>query len=90
MIKLYAYISSKFIYLFCSIVEFGLADPADEDWNDRLAQRILLRQRDSFYVPPGNVYRLENHSSTKTSVIYWTIIKALSTYHKEDADAANR
>lgn len=61
-------------------LEFALADPKDEDWNEKLAQRLLLKTRDSFYVPPGNVYRLENHSSTKSCVIYWTIIKALSNY----------
>ena len=38
-------------------MEFGLADPSDEDWNEKLAQRVLLKQKDSFYVPPGNVYR---------------------------------
>jgi len=38
-------------------LEFALADPKDEDWNEKLAQRLLLKNRDSFYVPPGNVYR---------------------------------
>jgi hypothetical protein len=38
-------------------VEFGLAHPSEEEWVDRLAQRTVLKARDSFYVPPGNIYR---------------------------------
>ena len=40
----------------------GLADPQEEEWRDEIAQRVLLRQGDFFFVPPGNIYRLENHS----------------------------
>lgn len=69
-------------------LEFALADPKDEDWNDQLAQRVLLKPRDSFYVPAGNVYRLENHSSTKPCVVYWTIIKALPEYHDKSSTSA--
>lgn len=62
-------------------LEFAMGDPQNaNDWDDEKAQRLLLKSRDTFYVPPGNIYRLENHSSTKPCVIYWTIIKALSTY----------
>lgn len=38
-------------------VEFGLADPENEQWLDESAQRILLSKGDFFFVPPGNVYR---------------------------------
>ena len=33
--------------------------------------------------------RLENHSSTKSCVIYWTIIKALSSYHQNKSGDNN-
>jgi len=42
-----------------------------------VAQRQLLKKGDSFYVPPGNIYRLENHSEHKTCMIHWCIIKPL-------------
>lgn len=38
-------------------LEFSMADPDDADWKEKLAQRTLLSARDSFYVPPGNIYR---------------------------------
>ncbi len=56
-------------------LEFGMADPAEPEWKDETAQRHLLRKGDTFFVPPGNIYRLENHSSNKPCFIFWTIIK---------------
>lgn len=38
---------------------------------------MLLSEGDSFHVPPGNIYRLENHSKTVSSKIYWTIVKPI-------------
>ena len=38
-------------------VELGIADPTIDSWEDESAQRLLLRKGDSFYVPPGNIYR---------------------------------
>jgi hypothetical protein len=38
-------------------VEFGLAHPSKEEWVDKLAQRIVLKSRDAFFVPAGNIYR---------------------------------
>lgn len=38
-------------------LELALADPTKTDWSDETAQRQLLRKGDSFYVPPGNIYR---------------------------------
>jgi hypothetical protein len=58
-------------------VEMGLADPREEEWQDDIAQRTLLRKGDSFFVPPGNIYRLENHSSYKSCTLFWTIVKPL-------------
>ena len=48
------YFPTSFLYL---EVELGIADPQEEEWKDDIAQRILLRKGDSFFVPPGNIYR---------------------------------
>ena len=58
-------------------LEFGIAHPQEDAWDHKTARRVLLRRGDSFYVPPGNIYRLENHSSAKSAVLYWMIIKPL-------------
>ena len=58
-------------------LELGIADPAEPEWHDETAQRQLLKKGDSFYVPPGNIYRLENHSADTESTIFWTIIKPI-------------
>jgi hypothetical protein len=55
-------------------IEFGLASPDTDAWEDRTAQRLLLSAGDSFYVPPGNIYRLENHSKTTTARLFWMIV----------------
>lgn len=59
-------------------LEFGLSDPAFEDWDDRKAQRVILSPGDSFYVPPGNIYRLENHSLAKTCKIFFVVIEPIA------------
>jgi centromere protein C len=46
----------------------GLIDPDT-------AQRFLLGPGDMFRVPPGNCYRLQNHSKTTDCVLTWTIIR---------------
>lgn len=66
-------------------IEIGIASPDALEWNDKTAQRQLLKKGDSFYVPSGNIYRLENHSQSKSCFIYWTIIKPL-----EIADSARQ
>ncbi len=58
-------------------VELGIADPNVPQWDDATAQRQLLNKGDTFYVPAGNIYRLENHAKSKSCMIYWTIIKPL-------------
>ena len=50
-------------------LELGIADPAEPEWHDETAQRQLLKKGD-FYVPPGNIYRLENHSQNIESNIF--------------------
>jgi centromere protein C len=39
------------------------------------AQRFLLSPKDMFRVPPGNCYRLQNHSRTMECILTWVIIK---------------
>jgi hypothetical protein len=59
-------------------LEFGLADPKQDYWEDSTAQRVLLSAGDSFYVPPGNIYRLENHSKVKACKLHWVIFMPFS------------
>lgn len=65
-------------------LELGIADPSSGDWNDKTAQRQLLRKNDSFFVPADNMYRIENHSEVKSCTISWVIIKALSSSFEEE------
>lgn len=58
-------------------LELGIADPDKDSWDNKRAQRQLLRKGDSFVIPPGNIYRLENHSIEKSAMLFWTIIKPL-------------
>ncbi len=60
-------------------LELGIADPAEPEWNDETAQRLLLKKGDTFFVPPGNIYRLENHSADRNCFIFWTIVKPIPT-----------
>ena len=39
------------------IVEVAIADPNSEVWVADSAQRVLLKAGDSFFIPPGNIYR---------------------------------
>jgi hypothetical protein len=60
-------------------VELAIAHPNTENcWVENTVQRVMLRRGDTFCIPPGNVYRLENHSSEVSALLNWTIIKALS------------
>jgi hypothetical protein len=58
-------------------LEFGLANPDRSEWDDKDAQRFVLNPGDSFYVPPNNIYRLENHSKAKEAKLTWVAVKAL-------------
>ena len=61
-------------------LEFALADPATQDgeFDEKTAQRFMLSKGDMFQIPPGNVYRIENHSKTEEAKLFWTIIKCTS------------
>ena len=56
--------------------------PAPVPLSPRL-RSYLLSPDDQFYIPPNNVYRLENHSTTETCRVFWTIIKH---HEMEEAD----
>jgi len=62
-------------------LELGIAHPKLDMWEHHTAQRLLLSKGDSFFVPPGNIYRLENHSASKSCMLFWTIIKPLEELH---------
>jgi centromere protein C len=56
-------------------VAYGDPEMADGALDPETAQRFLLGPGDMFRVPPGNCYRLENHSSTTACFLTWTIIR---------------
>jgi centromere protein C len=58
-------------------IEIAYGDPENESatWNPDAADRFLLSAGDSFLVPPGNTYRLQNHSKTSESLLTWVIIR---------------
>lgn len=60
-------------------VEISIANPDvnDGNYDEESAQRFLLSKNDSFHLPPGNVYRIQNHSKTTTCTLHWTIIQPL-------------
>ena len=70
-------------------LEFALADPSfqDGEFEEKTAQRFLLSKGDMFQIPPGNVYRIENHSKTEDAKLFWTIIKSSSRAEREDSDS---
>jgi centromere protein C len=51
------------------------------------AQRYLLSAGDQFFMPPHNVYRLENHSALQDAKLFWVIIKVS---HKTEREAQRR
>lgn len=58
-------------------LEVAYADPdqGDGELEVETAQRFLLGPGDMFRVPPGNCYRLENHSEKTDCLLTWTIIR---------------
>lgn len=59
-------------------VAYGDPDESDGILDVETAQRFLLGPGDMFRVPPGNSYRLQNHSQTTDSLLTWTIIRPRS------------
>jgi centromere protein C len=65
-------------------LELAYADPTTSSSNKRMmnlssttsvATRFLLGPGDVFCIPPGNCYRLQNHSKTTECMMSWTIIR---------------
>lgn len=50
-------------------------DGVDGELDAETAQRFLLGPGDMFRVPPGNSYRLQNHSEETECLLTWTIIR---------------
>eukprot|EP00536_Pseudo-nitzschia_multiseries_P015726 jgi/Psemu1/247084/estExt_Genewise1.C_9400009 len=59
-------------------VAYGDPDQPDGELDADTAQRFLLSSGDMFRVPPGNSYRLENHSEHIDCLLTWTIIRPRS------------
>ena len=57
-------------------VAYSDPDANNGEFDPKTATRFLLSPGDMFRVPPGNCYRLENHSKTVDSLLTWTIIRA--------------
>ena len=64
-------------------VAFGIDDDDDDNSSEseaaplhpERAQRFLLSPKDQFRVPPGNVYRIHNHSKKHEAYVTWVIIR---------------
>ena len=69
-------------------LELAVADPTGQDgeFDPDTAQRYLLSKGDMFQIPPGNVYRIENHSKKVKAALFWVIIKCMSKAEQEDDD----
>jgi len=61
-------------------VAYGDPDEPDGELDIATAQRFLLGPGDMFRVPPGNCYRLENHSENTDCLLTWTIIRPRSVH----------
>jgi centromere protein C len=59
-------------------LEVAFSDPSSPrgEMDPKNAQRFLLSPGDMFRVPPGNCYRVENHSDDIECLLSWTIIRA--------------
>lgn len=58
-------------------LEIAYGDPDHDEGvlEPESAQRFLLNPGDMFRIPPGNCYRLQNHSKVAESLLTWTIIR---------------
>lgn len=58
-------------------IEIAFGDPDQEGavWDPDSAERFLLSVGDNFLIPPGNSYRIQNHSKTTEALLSWTIIR---------------
>ena len=76
-------------------MEVAYSDPEDDNdddtFNPSTAQRFLLNPGDLFRVPPGNSYRLCNHSKTTDVFLTWIIVRpaALAPPQAHGDDTSN-
>jgi centromere protein C len=58
-------------------LELSYGDPYSDHgaWDPATAIRYLLKPGDMFRIPPGNCYRLQNHSKKQDCLLTWTIIR---------------
>lgn len=56
-------------------VAYGDPDLPEGTLDPESAQRFFLSPGDLFRVPPGNCYRLHNHSKATGALLTWTIIR---------------
>ena len=66
-------------------VAYGDADETDGTLIPETAQRFLLSSGDMFRIPPGNCYRLENHSKSTECYLTWTIIRPSGILEEGDS-----
>lgn len=60
-------------------MELNLADPSMEGkWIEDSLERVKLTIGDSFYIPPGNIFRIKNISKTSICRIIVTSVKECS------------
>ncbi|KAL7569245.1 hypothetical protein ACA910_016798 [Epithemia clementina (nom. ined.)] len=75
-------------------MEVAYSDPEDENsdstlLNPETATRFLLKPGDLFRIPPGNSYRLCNHSKTSDAFLTWTIIRPANLAAMQDNTSNN-
>lgn len=63
-------------------ISYGDPDVNEGEWEHESASRFFVNTGDIFRVPPGNCYRIQNHSKDTESFLTWTIIR--SNYHLAD------
>ena len=56
-------------------LEIAYSENASPIREDDTAERFLLSEGDNVLVPPGNSYRLKNHSKIADAILSWTVIR---------------
>lgn len=67
-------------------VAYGNPERDLKSWDPTNADRFLLAPGDNFMIPPGNSYRLRNHSTTTECLLSWTIIRPNPIVLLDDED----
>ena len=56
-------------------IAIGKPSQTGPPFEDDSAMRFLLSPGDHFYIPPKNVYRMENHSRSHDTKLFFGVIK---------------